>query len=233
MRYGSIYVATNTVTGEQYVGQTRQRVERRWKCHVNTANSVVAKKHKLSNAILQYGKDVIKFEEIYAAFDSEELDAAEMNYIDWFKPAYNKTKGGAGHRVVECSDDLKKSRAARMAALWADPEWKAAQILKLKAAHDNDAARERGRKISSIGAAVRWAGHEKKQKRDRLVGIAIGARKKWKPVYCEELQVTFLSNKHAAAYLEVDDTTVCKVIKNKGKVKRLFTLVRVNQNQLL
>ena len=36
-RYGSIYIVTNTVTGEQYVGQTRQKALRRWKCHIKNA----------------------------------------------------------------------------------------------------------------------------------------------------------------------------------------------------
>ena len=55
-RYGSIYLITNTVTAEQYVGQTRlKNVNTRWRNHVNCANSQVVKKYKLANAIKQKG----------------------------------------------------------------------------------------------------------------------------------------------------------------------------------
>lgn len=227
MRYGSIYVATNAVTGEQYVGQTRQRVERRWKCHVNAANSSVAKKHDLAKAILKYGKESIRFEEIYAAFDADELDAAEMNYIEWLRPAYNRTNGGAGHRGVDCSDSLKKSRSERMSKLWSDPEWKAKQVSALRASNSTEANRTKMKSIQMLGTKARWAGHVKPEKPNKLESFAIRARKNWKPVYCPEIQVTFFSNNHAADYFGVDSTTVCKAIKNRGKVKSLFTLLRV------
>ena len=56
-RYGSIYVVTNTVTSEQYVGQTRKKARCRWDAHINTANSQAAKKYKLAKAIIAYGKE--------------------------------------------------------------------------------------------------------------------------------------------------------------------------------
>jgi len=240
MRYGSIYVATNTVTGEQYVGQTRQRVERRWKCHINTANSAVAKKYGLANAIVQYGTDAIKFEEIYAAFDADELDAAEMNYIEWMKPAYNIARGGSGHRSVDCSDRLKKDRSERMFKLWADPEWKAKQVSALRASNSTEANRAKMKSIQMLGTKARWAGHVKKEaiskqprakkvvvKRDKAVVIADIARQKWQPLYCPELLVTFLSGKHAAEYFNVARSNISQLVASKGKVKHMFTLLKV------
>lgn len=52
------------------------------------------------------------------------------------------------------------------------------------------------------------------------------ARSKWKPVYCKELEVSFLSQKHAAEHLNALTTSVSNAIKNKGKVANV-TLVRV------
>jgi group I intron endonuclease len=53
------------------------------------------------------------------------------------------------------------------------------------------------------------------------------ARSKWKPVYCGELKISFLSQKFAAEYLKVGSVAVSQGIKNKGKVAGV-TLVRVN-----
>jgi group I intron endonuclease len=53
------------------------------------------------------------------------------------------------------------------------------------------------------------------------------ARSKWKPVYCKELEVSFLSQKYAAEHLNVLTTSVSNAIKNKGKVANV-TLIRVN-----
>lgn len=57
--------------------------------------------------------------------------------------------------------------------------------------------------------------------------IENSARAKWKPVYCQELEVSFLSQKYAAEYLGALKSSVCAAIKNKGKVSKQFTLVRV------
>jgi len=53
------------------------------------------------------------------------------------------------------------------------------------------------------------------------------ARSKWKPVYCPELETTFLSRRAAAEFLGVLRTSVSNAIKQKGKVKREFSLVEV------
>ena len=53
------------------------------------------------------------------------------------------------------------------------------------------------------------------------------ARSKWKPVYCKEIQASFLNQKYAAEYLNVVPAAVSQAIKNKGKVANV-TLIRVN-----
>lgn len=225
MRYGSIYVATNTVTGEQYVGQTRQRVERRWKCHVNTANSSAAKKYELAKAIIQYGEESIKFEEIYAAFDSKELDAAEMNYIDWLKPAYNKTKGGAGHRGVICSDRLKKARSAKMTELWSNPEWKALQVAKLKVAGQSEEAKERGRKASAISAAVRLAKCEKKEKAIKCRSTSI--KNSWKDESIRTKRINGLNK-----YLQTQEGKLKRSLASAGRKHSQSTKDKISRSKL-
>ena len=52
------------------------------------------------------------------------------------------------------------------------------------------------------------------------------AKSKWKPVYCKELEVSFLNQKYAAEYLNTVKSAITQAIKNKGKVAKV-TLVRV------
>jgi group I intron endonuclease len=237
-RYGSIYVVTNTATGEQYVGQTRQKAVRRWKCHVNTANSKVATKYKLAQAILEHGEATFKFSEVFSAFDAEALDAAEMDFIAALAPAYNITKGGAGHRGVTPSAEVCRARSERLKRQWADPVWRAAQIEKFKKLSASAEARERGKRLAATGNAARWANHVKKEKpaprlkqvkvkRDPLIGCMLSAKAKWKPVYCRELQCSFLSQKAAAEFLGVLRTSVANAIKQKGRVAGKYTLEKV------
>jgi len=59
------------------------------------------------------------------------------------------------------------------------------------------------------------------------VAIDKMAKSKWKPVYCKEMQTSFLNQKYAAEYLNVVPAAVSQAIKNKGKVANV-TLIRVN-----
>lgn len=238
MRYGSIYIVTNTVTGEQYVGQTRQKAARRWKTHVNTTNSKVTHKYKLSKAIIEYGRNAFEFKEVFSAFDSAALNLAEINFIAELSPAYNIAKGGAGHRGVTPSPEVCKARSERLKRQWANPDWRAKTEKSIRQASKTPEATERGKKVAAIGITARWADHVKKQrpppkvkmckqKRDPAIGRRLAAQAKWKPVYCPELQCSFLSQKAAAEFLGVLKTSVANAIKQKGRVAGKYTLEKV------
>ena len=117
MRYGSIYIATNNDTGEQYVGQTRQRAVLRFYAHMVSARKP---KFKFARAIAEYGFETFTFEEVASCLSREALNAAEKAFIAELHPAYNMTKGGAG-RSAPVSDELRKRRAEAAKARWADP----------------------------------------------------------------------------------------------------------------
>jgi len=201
-RYGSVYLVTNTVTSEQYIGQTRQKSLRRWKNHINTANSTVAKKYKLANAINVFGKDNFNFQEVFVAFDADALNAAEIAWIEDIKPAYNITKGGAGHKGVCYSAEVCKARSERLKRQWSNPEWRDKQITQLKEISKTAEARIRGQQVCKIGSAAR-ARH----------------------VFCPELQCTFLSVADAAKYLNMSHTGIRYAIANNSKVKKQYTLL--------
>lgn len=203
-RYGSIYVVTNTVTGEQYVGQTRQKAVRRWKCHINTAHSEAAPKYRLAHAILEYGKAAFEFAEVFSAFDAKTLDTVEMNLIAELSPTYNIAKGGAGHRGVVASKEVCLARSERLKRQWANPAWKATQIEKLKQLSNSPDAVERGKRVAVIGSAARA-----------------------KHVFCPEMKCSFLSVSHAAKYLNVSHTGVRYALRNRSKIKDKFTILEV------
>lgn len=271
LRYGCVYVATNTANGQQYVGQTIQSLSARVTAHVSHAKAPIFKFHQ---AIHDFGRAVFNFAEVFIAFDKTALDDVEREFISALNPAYNATKGGAGTpgRLTTAETREKRSRDAKLR--WSDPEWRAITVASIREAAKTDAAKQRGHAVQKYnGGALRWAGHVKKPKpepcdrsaqikaiwvahRDKLMAglhaanlrpevierrrLAMRnrppmaretvdriARAKWKPVYCPELEITFLSRNAAAEFLGVLRTSVTNAIKQKGKVKREFSLLEV------
>jgi group I intron endonuclease len=238
MRHGSIYIATNKHTGDQYVGQTRQPVQKRWAAHWKTAVCPTARKAKFQHALIEFGKDAFFVEEVFVAFDEETLNNVEIGFIADLNPTYNATRGGKGLRPVVVSPETKRKRSEAAKARWANTEWREKTVDSIKKAAQTDEARARGKKVAAIGIVARWAKHVKKQKsaprvkvskikRDPSVGRFLSAKAKWKPVYCPELQCSFLSQKAAAEFLGVVRTSVTNAVKQKGKVARMYTLEKV------
>ena len=140
---GSIYVVTNTVTCEQYVGLTRKTVQKRWDAHKRTARCQKSKHYKLHIALQQHGDDVFEVRELFVAFDKSALCEAEIQFIAEYLPAYNSSLGGAGLRPKAFTDKYRKARSDAAKARWANPEWKAKTVLAIKAGHNNETARNR------------------------------------------------------------------------------------------
>lgn len=159
-RYGSIYVATNSVTGEQYVGQTRQKLNTRVYAHKISAQKP---KFKVNYAIHQYGFENFVFEEIYVAFDRDALNDAEKSFIAEICPSYNMTKGGAG-RPTNASIKQRQQMSENAKKRWANPEWRAKTVASIQAVSTTKKFREvcRDRLHGRNLAAVRWANHVKK-----------------------------------------------------------------------
>lgn len=91
-RFGSIYKITNKTNGKAYIGQTVMACEIRWNAHVKEY-----KKSAIHHALSKYGKDSFLFEEVYTSFSKEDLNSAEIYFINLFdtmKNGYNLTKGG-------------------------------------------------------------------------------------------------------------------------------------------
>jgi group I intron endonuclease len=274
MRHGSIYIATNKHTGDQYVGQTRKSVQKRWDSHWRTATCSTSRKAKFQAALLEFGKDAFDVSEVFVAFDSNALNAAEISLIADIQPVYNSSRGGRGLRPVFVSEETKRKRSEAAKLRWSNPQWKAKTVESIKLAAQTPEAVARGKALQAYkGIEKRWVGHVKKERpqpdrsgalrkswedpsvrekrieglkeafskpdaRARRVAASTGrkftheaieksARAKWKPLYCSELQTTFLCGKYAAEYLGVLHTSVSNAVKQKGKLLRKYSLEMV------
>ena len=107
-----------------------------------------------------------------------------------------------------------KERGVGMKAAWGNPVTRAKIMAGLALSNSRLEVKTR-RSLASIG---------RKQSVSVVEKIA---RAKWKPVFCKEMQVSFLSQKHAAEYLGVRASTIAESIKRKGKVGGQYTLARV------
>lgn len=87
IKYGIIYKATNFINGKVYIGQTTSPLFKRKSAHIKNKN-----KKGFSKAIQKYGKENFIFEEIYTAFDKQELDKSEEYFI-LFYDSTNKDRG--------------------------------------------------------------------------------------------------------------------------------------------
>lgn len=89
-----IYLITNLINNNRYIGKTKHSLEHRWKQHVY--NAVSGKRFRLSIAIRKYGSHNFKIEYLCDGLDDEEI-----KMIAEHQPEYNMTLGGDGGRTAD------------------------------------------------------------------------------------------------------------------------------------
>ena len=88
MKISAVYKITNTVTGDSYIGSSKN-VKRRWREH---KNSSVWKRHSnnpMYQDMQEYGKDKFVFD-ILCEVEPEHLKELEQKFIETLKPTYNR-----------------------------------------------------------------------------------------------------------------------------------------------
>lgn len=95
--YGIVYSVTNRQNGMKYVGQTTQSMSDRWRRHRNGGREC----RLLWNAICKYGHESFSIEVLASAYDRDELDAKEVEFIALLETrdrarGYNLASGGHG-----------------------------------------------------------------------------------------------------------------------------------------
>ena len=93
--YGFIYITTNMINGKKYIGQ--KKFDDKWKNYVGSG-------YNLKKAIEKYGKENFIKEIIYIAYTKDELDKAEIDFINLHDAVesndyYNIALGGQGGAI--------------------------------------------------------------------------------------------------------------------------------------
>lgn len=85
MKIAGIYKITNIITGDFYIGSSKD-IKRRWTQHKSPSMWKLQPNFKLYKDMAQYGKDKFIFEVIE---ETSSLKEREQYYIDQLKPTYN------------------------------------------------------------------------------------------------------------------------------------------------
>jgi group I intron endonuclease len=97
--YGVIYRVTNTANGMAYVGQTMQRLARRWRGHCRAARK--DGRTRLARAMREFGIKKFVLEPLEYARNRADLNRLEEKWIEklgtLWPAGYNGAKGGSGN----------------------------------------------------------------------------------------------------------------------------------------
>jgi len=106
-----VYVATNIVNGNRYIGVTSRGLSYRKSNHYSKARAKFSNGGscpKFHAAIRKYGEDAFSWEilEIHANID--DMIAAEIRLIAELKPEYNLAAGGEGAKGIKHTEETKR-----------------------------------------------------------------------------------------------------------------------------
>jgi group I intron endonuclease len=113
-RFGSIYKITNKINGKIYIGQTTKTIKQRWYEHLYTNPT---RKYILHKSMDKHGRDNFEIEELAVAFNAEELDRLEVQFINELNTldpnGYNLELGGNKYKKLSQSikDKIKDSNS--------------------------------------------------------------------------------------------------------------------------
>jgi hypothetical protein len=104
--YGYIYITTNKINGNRYIGQHKARD---WDSKYFGSGKLILK------AIQKYGIENFTCFPLAWAWSKEELNQLEIDYIAHYKPEYNLTKGGdgTGGYIFTDEDKIKISKSLK------------------------------------------------------------------------------------------------------------------------
>lgn len=116
-RISAVYKIVNTVTGDCYVGSSKN-IKERWRAHKNPTVWGRHPNSQLYKEMHKYGVDKFRFQ-ILCPVEPKHLKEVEQELIDSIKPMYNKNRAN-GH-------DIQRYKEKRKEYLRTDKykEWKA------------------------------------------------------------------------------------------------------------
>ena len=109
MKICGVYKITNTVTGDFYIGSSKD-VKQRWACHKCQTTWKNYPNKQLYKDMLKYGIEKFDFQ-ILEEVESEKLKEKEQQFIEILKPAYNSNRanGWDCERYKEYQKEYHKS----------------------------------------------------------------------------------------------------------------------------
>ena len=107
MKTSAVYKITNTVTGDFYIGSSKN-VERRWKAHKEPSRWSNNPNIKLYQDMQKYGVDKFEFQ-ILANVEPDQLKETEQQFIEKLQPIYNnhRAKGLNTERINRSSKNYR------------------------------------------------------------------------------------------------------------------------------
>lgn len=238
MRTGVVYLLTNNVNGNTYVGVTRFTSRARWTQHVYKARRGV--KTRLYSAIRKYGPE--NFTVLDVASCLENPSGTERDVIHAMGPVYNQTNGGeitTGRRVPP---EVVERIVSKNRGLKRTPEQNAENSRQAKERHAND-PKYHARCVDQLRLSRETIDEEKRVAavRAALVGKPIApervaalvafntgrkqprhavearAAKKRKKVICVDLDRVFDSILEASSFLGISNSSIGKCCSGRLK----------------
>lgn len=225
-----VYLITNKINGKQYVGQTIQKLEDRWKTHRSSISGCLA----LKSAIEKYCPDNFTVEVIYEANSMEELNKKEQEFINKLNTlapnGYNLTTGGERPKYSEESrkkmSQSSKGRSPWNKGLTAKDPRVAKYIRKGKDHHNfGKPSAVKGRK-KNLHEIELWRSKVKGQKRTLEQRKANSDGHKKTSIKCNETGKVYNSIMDASRELDINPGHLLNVLNGKGKSAKGFTFTK-------
>jgi group I intron endonuclease len=121
MRQGTIYLITNLINDNKYVGQTVMQLNKRWLAHIQESKTNTER--PLYRAINKYGIENFKVK-ILEECNEDILSEKEIYWIDkleTYKKGYNATTGGETNKNIR--EDIKEKISQSMSEIERSDEW--------------------------------------------------------------------------------------------------------------
>ena len=113
MKISGIYKITNTITGDFYIGSSKD-IKHRWTAHKCPSTWKKCQNNPMYLDMKKYGVDKFEFE-ILAEVEIDKLKETEQQFIETLNPSYNScnAKGWNTERRKEYHKEYKKSEKGK------------------------------------------------------------------------------------------------------------------------
>lgn len=211
-----IYMITNLVTGDNYVGQSKD-VQYRWWLHKSSRTNT-KRITTIGKAIKEYGVENFKLE-VLEKCSFENLDERERYYISKLKPTYNIFSGGkAGFEMPESVKEQCRQGALKQ---WNDmSEEQKQHVIKhqLKGPGIGHKVSESTReKLRQANLGKKYSKETAEKRVATFQRIGYKPKPNYKKCKCVETGEVFNSVQEAAKFANVNPGQISKALNGKTK----------------